>query len=246
MYRQFRLSEALKTIYSLVWDDFCSWYLEWIKPGMDQPMDAAVYHKTVDFFSELVQMLHPFMPFITEEIYHQLAERRDDLCVKQFSNLVEAEPALLRQGELLKQTISALRDTRVKNQIKPRDPITLHVLTSSEENYAGISAILNKQVNAEKLHFVTGPVPNTIAVVAGKDKFFIETTQELDTASQKEQLEKELAYHKGFLISVEKKLSNERFVQNARPEVVEVERKKKADAEEKIRAIEESLMELKV
>jgi valyl-tRNA synthetase len=245
MYRQFRLSEALKTIYSLVWDDFCSWYLEWIKPGMDQPIDAAVYQKTVDFFSELVQMLHPFMPFITEEIYHQLAERRDDLCVKQFSALHEVEPAILRQGELLKQTISALRDARVKNQIKPRDPITLHVLTSSEESYAGITAILNKQVNAEKLHFVTGPVSNTIAVVAGKDKFFIETTQELDTASQKEQLEKELAYHKGFLISVEKKLGNERFVQNARPEVVEVERKKKADAEEKIRAIEESLMELK-
>jgi valyl-tRNA synthetase len=82
MYKQFRLSEALKTIYSLIWDDFCSWYLEWVKPGFEQPIDAKVYNKTVDFFTELMQLLHPFMPFVTEEIYHQLKQREDDLCVK--------------------------------------------------------------------------------------------------------------------------------------------------------------------
>src|SRR6185312_6370718 len=100
---QFRLSEALKTIYSLIWDDFCSWYLEWIKPGFEQPIDANVYEKTVDFFEELMQLLHPFMPFVTEEIYHLLREREDDICVKQIQNsTVKIQNEILDSGSLLK------------------------------------------------------------------------------------------------------------------------------------------------
>jgi valyl-tRNA synthetase len=243
MYKGFRLSEALKTIYSLIWDDFCSWYLEWAKPGFEQPIDAAVYQKTVSFFEQLMQLLHPFMPFVTEEIYHQLKEQNDDLCVKQFAPLGSSNNTALQHGELLKQTITAIRDARVKNSIKPKEPVKLHIQGSAND-FAAIESILQKQVNADAISYVNDAVANTITTVIGGNKFYIETEQELDTAAQKESLQKELEYQRGFLQSVEKKLSNERFVQNAKQEVVDAERKKKADAEEKIKALEESLTNL--
>lgn len=243
-FKDFRLSESLKTIYSLIWDDFCSWYLEWVKPGFEQPIDKAVYEKTVGFFEELMQLLHPFMPFITEDIYHQLKERNDDLTVKQYKSLKSVDAAIIANAGLLKEVITAIRDARVKNQLKPKDTIKLHVLTDSNETYKSIESILLKQVNAESCSYTGASVANSITVVVQKDKFFIETTTVLDTSSQKEQLQKDLDYLKGFLVSVEKKLGNERFVQNAKPEVIEIERKKKADAEEKIKVIEESLATL--
>ncbi|HUM67187.1 MAG TPA: valine--tRNA ligase, partial [Chitinophagaceae bacterium] len=135
-------------------------------------------------------------------------------------------------------------DARNKAQLKMKDTIRLHIMTGDKDLYRDIQTILAKQVNAESVTFTKDPVSNCINVVIQKDKFFIETTTELDTTSQKEQLQKDLDYYKGFLQSVEKKLANERFVQNAKPEVVEIERKKKADAEARIRAIEESLTNL--
>jgi len=240
-FKDFRLSESLKTIYSLVWDDFCSWYLEWVKPGFEQPIDKAVYEKTVGFFEELMQLLHPFMPFITEEIYHQLRERKDDLVVKQYAATAAPSKKILANAVLLKEVITAIRDARIKNQLKPKDTIRLHLQTEDAATYKSIESILLKQVNAESIVYTTDTVTNSITVVVQKDKFFIETTTVLDTASQKEQLQKDLEYLKGFLVSVEKKLGNERFVQNAKPEVINSEKKKKADAEEKIKIIEESL-----
>ena len=244
LYQSFKLSEALKTVYSLIWDDFCSWYLEWVKPGFEQPIEAGVYTKTVTFFEELMQLLHPFTPFVTEEIHYQLKEQSVDLCVKQFEPARAVDKAVLKQGELLKQTISSIRDARNKNNIKPKQTIKLHIQSSEQNHYAAIDRILMKQINAESIRYVSEPISKGITVVIGKDKFYIETDNELDTTSQKEQLLKDLEYLKGFLSSVEKKLTNERFVQNAKPEVVEIERRKKADAEEKIKAIEESLSEL--
>jgi len=244
MYKQFRLSEALKTIYSLVWDDFCSWYLEWVKPGFEQAIEQLVYDRTVHFFTELMQLLHPFMPFVTEEIYHQLKERSDDICTKQYASSTDTKLSVLLQAELLKQTISAIREARIKNNIKPKDVMTLHILSTDEKIFKNIETILSKQVNAASIEFVTDSVPNTVTVVIGSTKFFIETENVLDTSSQKEQLLKDLEYQKGFLVSVEKKLSNERFVQNAKPEVVELEKRKKEDAEQKIKALEESLASL--
>ncbi len=244
LYKDFKLSEALKTIYSLIWDDFCSWYLEWVKPGMEQPIDAAVYHKTVEFFSELMQLLHPFMPFVTEEIYHLLNEQQDDLCVKQFRAIPVINTTVLQQGQLLKDVITGLRDVRNKNQIKPKEPIALSIDAGSKELYTAIEAILAKQVNIKSFAFVNAPVPNTISAVIDKDKFYIETEQPVNTGLQRDELLKELEYLKGFLVSVDKKLGNERFVQNAKPEVVDLEKRKKADAEDKIRIIQESLATL--
>ncbi|MGZ8510334.1 MAG: valine--tRNA ligase [Chitinophagaceae bacterium] len=240
-FKDFRLSESLKTIYSLIWDDFCSWYLEWVKPGFEQSIDTGVYLKTVQFFEQLVQLLHPFMPFITEEIYHQLKEQKDDITIKQYPAVTGSNDAILKKAVLLKEVITAIRDAKNKSQLKPKETIKLHIMAVDKAVYQPIESILSKQVNAESISYTDAAVSNCINVVIQKDKFFIETTTVLDTASQKEQLQKDLEYHKGFLISVEKKLGNERFVQNAKPEVVEIERKKKSDAEAKIRAIEESL-----
>ncbi len=239
--KQFRLSEALKTIYSLIWDDFCSWYLEWIKPGFEQPVDAGVYNKTINYFEELMQLLHPYMPFVTEEIYHLLKTQNDDLCVKQFASVKTVDEEVLVQGELLKQVISAIRDSRNKNQLKPKETIKLYIETASKESYSSIESILSKQVNADELSFTNEAIANAIIVAVEKDKFYIKTDKELDTATLKDDLLKDLLHQKEFLASVKTKLSNERFVQNAKPEILAMEQKKKADAEARIRTIEESL-----
>lgn len=246
LFKEFRLSEALKTIYSLIWDDFCSWYLEWVKPGFEQPIDAAVYNKTVTFFEELMQLLHPFMPFISEEIYHALKERAagDDITIKQLSPAAKANKEVLQLALHLKEVITGLRDIRVKNQLKPKEAIKLSIETEQQQSFRSIETILAKQLNAESISYVSATVAGTISAVIQKDKFYIATEQVIDTSSQKEQMLKDLEYLKGFLLSVEKKLSNERFVQNAKPEVVDIEKKKKADAEAKIKAIEESLASL--
>ena len=241
MMDQFRLSEALKTIYSLIWDDFCSWYLEWVKPGFEQPIDANVYNKTVEFFEELMELLHPFMPFVTEEIYHLLREQSTDLCVKQQAIAENYQQDMLDQGALLKQVITALREARNKNQVKPKDIIQLYVQTADANNYATIETILIKQINASTISYVNEPVANTVVVAVEKDKFYIQTGKVLDSTTLKTDLLKDLAHQKGFLLSVEKKLSNEKFVANARPEVLAIEQKKKADAEARIKTIEESL-----
>ena len=243
--QQFRLSEALKIIYSLVWDDFCSWYLEWIKPGFEQPMDAAVYQRTVAYFEELMQLLHPFVPFITEEIYHLLGEQTDDLCVKQNQPIKATNASITAAGDLLKNVISALRDARNKNQLKPKETIKLHIQTENVSSYQAIEKILAKQVNAEQTSFTSDAIANSIVVAIEKDKFFIETEKVLDATTLKAELLKDLEYQTKFLQSVTIKLSNERFVQNAKPEVVELERKKQSDAADRIKTIEESLANLK-
>ncbi len=238
---QFRLSEALKTIYSLIWDDFCSWYLEWVKPGFEQPVAEEVYQHTVSFFEEMMKLLHPFTPFITEEIYHLLKTQTVDLCITQASSFQEPNGKILAQGSLLKNVISSLRDARNKNQLKPKESIELYIQTVSAETYQGIENILCKQINASSIHFTNELVANSIVVAVEKDKFYIHSEKQLDSATLKDDLLKDLQHQQGFLLSVQKKLSNERFVSNARPEVIELERKKQADAEDRIRTIQESL-----
>lgn len=240
----FKLSEALKTIYSLIWDDYCSWYLEWIKPGFEQPISKEVYDKTVGYLNEMMHMLHPFMPFITEEIYHLASAQSDDLCNKIAPTFASPNNSIVAGGELLKQVISALRDARNKNQLKPKDTITLHIQTASTDAYKAIEFILCKQVNATSIEYTSSSIDHTIVVAVEKDKFFIGTSIELDATALKATLLADLAYQKGFLESVTKKLSNERFVQNAKPEVVALEQQKQADAIARIATIEESLQSL--
>lgn len=241
---QFKLSEALKTIYSLIWDDFCSWYLEWAKPGFEQPVSPLVYDKTISFFERLMELLHPFMPFITEEIFHLLKPQTEDLTVKLQHKAAKADETILASGALLKEVITRLRDARNKNQLKPKDPVSLHIMAEDNKGYQSIEQILMKQVNANKVTYTSDAIPNTIVINIEKDKFFIEAAQQLDTDAIKERLLKDLAYEQNFLASVMKKLSNEKFVQNAKPEIIALERKKQADAEARIKTIEESLKSL--
>jgi valyl-tRNA synthetase len=239
--KDFRLSEALKNIYSLIWDDFCSWYLEWVKPGFEQPMSAMVYNKTIDIYESLLQLLHPFMPFVSEEIYQLLRQQSDDLMNKQLTAFGKPNADLLVQGTKLQELITAVRDARVKNNLKPKDVIKLSVDTQDQAFYNSTKNILGRQINADEIAFTKDAIQGSISLVAGIDKIYISSNVAIDTTAQKEQLQKDLDYQKGFLMSVEKKLSNEKFVANAKPEILASERKKQSDALAKIKTIEESL-----
>jgi len=241
-FKEFRLSEALKTIYSLIWDDFCSWYLEWVKPDYGQSIETAILSNTIVYFDELLQLLHPFMPFVTEEIYHLLKDRDDDLCIRQFTEPGEVDAVVESRGRLLIEAISSIREARTKNQVKAKDKIGLHIQTVDVEVYAPILPLLAKQVNAEPILFVKDILANTIAVLVQKDPFYIEINKPFDAKAQKEEILKELAHLKGFLDLVDRKLVNERFVQNAKPEILALEQKKKRDTQLKIQVLEESLL----
>jgi valyl-tRNA synthetase len=245
---QFKLSEALKTLYTLVWDDFCSWYLEWIKPGFEKPMDEAHLNKAIGFFEILLERLHPFMPFVTEEMYHLLRDEQPvDLCVRQMDasfTARDADDAILKEAVLLKSAISTIRDARVKAQIKNKDAVSLFVAAKEKSVWLPIQELLCKQVNAKAFSFTDDAVADAIQLVIGGDKFYVKADQVLDTSIQRKELETELAYFQGFLESVEKKLSNEKFVNNAKQEVVDMERKKQADALDKIKMLKEGLANL--
>jgi len=242
--KDFRLSEGLKTLYSLIWNDFCSWYLEWVKPGMEQPISAHVYERTISIYEQLLQLLHPYLPFVTEEIYHILRDRKegDDLIEKQLQVYDTPDAELLKQGGLLQELISAIRDTRNKNQLKPKDTIKLWIDTKYHSFYEAMKDILRRQVNAEQIGYTNEAKQGSISIVVGTDKLYIEAAAAtIDVQAQKDQMIKERDYLKGFLVSIDKKLGNERFVQNAKQEVIDGERKKQSDALDKIRVIEESL-----
>ena len=255
LYADFKLSEALKQLYSLIWDDFCGSYLEFVKPAYGEPISKGVYEKTLGFFSELLQQLHPFMPFITEEIFHHLKERDEDICVTQISKDFSLRYTATNYVPIL---ISKILEFRAKNKLPIKSKIKIYIVADkysqikhldSSNNLdfrnSSIIQIIKKQVNASELIFDIPEIPEgTSVLVYGEDKFYIESKEEIDTVALKEDLLKDLEYQKGFLQTVLKKLSNERFVQNAKPEVVEIERKKQADAEARIKTIEESLANL--
>ncbi len=240
-FTNFRLSEALKSIYSLIWNDFCSWYLEWVKPGFEQPISKVVYDATIRNFEALLQLLHPFMPFVTEEMYHLLKDQEGDLLNVQLPKENLVEKSISANGILLQQLISGVRDVRNKNQIKPKETISICVDTQNKEFYAAIGSILQGQVNAAALTIVDAPVAGAIATVIGTEKLYLQSNAVVDVDAQKTKMQEELKYLQGFIVSVDKKLSNEKFVANAKTEIIDNERKKKADAEAKIKTLEESL-----
>jgi len=253
LFKEFRLNEALKTLYSLIWDDFCSWYLEWIKPGFGLSMNKTIYEKTIKFFDDLLQLLHPFMPFITEEIYHLLDNRTDDLCVKQFG--AEKNPEsndTIEVAEIFKELIPKIRESRSKTG-KKKDEMTTVYSEAPNRFTADKCDPMLKVANA-KMSSVTiddkekkGVTDlNLEMVLVGTDKFYLDlgNLETAFTGAIKSQLTSELARLNEFLDSVNKKLGNERFIQNAKAEVIETEKKKKEDAEAKIKAIEESLIRM--
>ena len=247
-YKQYRLSEALMGIYKLVWDDFCSWYLEMIKPGYQQPIDQDTYRITIDFFETILKLLHPFMPFITEELWHEelFGERGElDCCiVAPYPVAGEINLALLKDVEIIKHVVSEIRNIRNTKQISPKEALPLDIKVNSSVNYEEYLNIIFKLANISESKFVNDQVAGATAFMAGKDEFFISLAGNIDVDAEKDRLGKEIEYLQGFLKSVEAKLSNERFVQNAKIEVVQNERRKKEDALSKIRILEESLKSL--
>lgn len=242
--KDFRISESLKSIYSLIWDDFCSWYLEWAKPEYGAQMPRVLWEETVALFEELLTLLHPFLPFITEEIYQSLRQRAagEFLMNRQLGVAFVEDASLLGAGAKLQSVITALRDARSKAGLKPKEAVRISVLGGDAAFYSATDALLRRQSVAESVSIIDTAPEGAIALVVGADRIFVQSDAvALDAGAQQEGLQKELGYLRGFLASVEKKLSNERFVQNAKPEVVNAERKKLEDTLAKIGALEQSL-----
>lgn len=243
LFESFQLSEALKSLYSLIWDDFCSWYLEWVKPAPGNAISKHTYDQSIAAFERLLQLLHPFLPFVTEEIYHLIASREsgDDLMILPLSPATSPNESLLADGTKLQQIITAIRDARAKAGLKPKDPIEIWVNASEAKLYQERQDTILRQTNAQALHGTKDALEGAISLVLHNDKIYLKGQQEVDTAVQKEALRKELEYLNGFLKSVEQKLNNEKFVNNAKPEVVNLERKKQSDTLSRIQTIAESL-----
>jgi len=245
-FKEFRISEALMTNYSLFWDDFSSWYLEFIKPAYQQPISRSTLEQTISFFEELMQLLHPFMPFITEEIWHNLRDREhgDDIIISTYKPKIAKDKPKLEQVEALKQMVTAIRDVRAKDQLKNQDEIEVFVKTSTPEFIEEYGGLLKKLCNISHLEVTKEDVEASQTVTQKNVQLFINTGKTLDVEAERAKIEEEIGYNKGFLTSVQKKLSNERFVNNAPEAVVEKERQKQADAENKIKALEEQLSKL--
>jgi valyl-tRNA synthetase len=255
-FQQFRLSEALIKQYSFIWDDFCSWYLEMIKPEFGQPIDRLTLDVSADIFKRLMIMLHPFMPFVTEEIFAQLkAIERDklaknpnmiDCCVETYpQGLLAVDKLFLRKVETAKEAITKIREIRNSKGIKMRDLLTVKVAATEGGaallHEAGVTEMIQKLANLEHIELHTEEVKNSVSFIANTEKFYVVLNSAINAAEEREKIQKELDYQRGFLISIDKKLSNERFVSNAKPEVVAAERKKQADAKARIAILTESL-----
>ncbi|MBS1524828.1 MAG: valine--tRNA ligase [Bacteroidetes bacterium] len=243
---QYRLSEALIATYKLVWDDFCSWYLEMIKPGFEQPIDRQTYDKTVQFFSNILTILHPFMPFITEELWHDeeiFGNRKETDCciVARMPEIGQIDTRLLREMEIITALVTKIREVRQSKQISLKEALPLCARVSSGVNYDRFISIIFRLANISEFAFVDEKAAGAISFLVSTDEFYIQLNQNIDPVAEQERLNNEKAYLEGFLRSVDAKLGNERFVQNAKPEIVENERKKKADAEAKLKIIEEHL-----
>lgn len=245
-FSKFRISDALGSIYKLIWDDFCAQYLEMIKPGFEQPIDLSTYDSTLDFFDRLMRLLHPFMPFISEEIWQNIIERgeKESICVAHFPLAGEFDQALLNDFDILFELVSSIRNLRNAKGISPKTALPLAIRTESNERYNALTPLIEKLANVEGISYVSGEAEGTSFRVKS-DEFFVNLADELDVEAERENLLRELEYTKGFLESVMKKLSNERFVANAKGDIVEKERAKQADAEAKIATLTEALVRLK-
>lgn len=244
-FTKFRISDSLNSVYKLIWDDFCAQYLEMIKPGFEQPIDAVTFEATLEFFDKLMRLAHPFMPFITEEIWQNIRERQDkeSICVADFPTVGSVDTNILGEFEILFELISAVRNLRNTKNISPKIELPLAIKSDQHELYKGLEALVRKLANVAEINFVTEQAPG-MSFLVRSDEFFINLEGEIDVEAERENLTKELAYTEGFLNSVAKKLSNERFVQNANADVVEKERQKMADAEAKIVTLKEALVRL--
>ena len=243
LFSKFRLSEALMEVYKLFWDEFSSWYLEMVKPAYGQPIDSATYKITLGYFDSLLRLLHPFMPFITEELWQHLEERKEgeSIMTALIPSETEIKNDILSSMELAKEVIVGVRGVRAAKNIPNKDVLTLNILGEfKNDEYS----IIEKLANLDKINFVTDKDATAASFMVGTTEFNVPLTNNIDVEAELAKLQKDLEYQRGFLASVQKKLGNERFVNNAPATVVEGEKKKMADAESKIKSLEESIAAL--
>ncbi|SNU03046.1 valyl-tRNA synthetase [Prevotellaceae bacterium MN60] len=251
LFSKYRISEALMAVYKLFWDEFSSWYLEMVKPayinGEAQPIDRATYEATLRFFDILLKMLHPFMPFITEELWQALYERNAGESIMRESLVLDKITAedekLLGDIELVKQIVSGIRMVRNQKNIAPKEALELQAV--AQNRYEAYNAVITKMANVSAINVVTEKDATASAFMIGTDEFAIPLGNMIDIDAEIEKMEAQLKHLEGFLQGVMKKLSNERFVANAPEAVVAMERKKQSDSEEKIAALRESIAALK-
>lgn len=245
-YGKYRLSDALMGIYKLIWDDFCSWLLEMIKPEYQQPIDAKTFKSVIDIFESNLKLLHPFMPFLTEEIWHFIAERspEDALIVAEYPKIESFDAQLIADFELVKEVVSGIRTIRKDKNISFKDSIELSVINNEKlsERY---NSVIEKMGNISKMESVEAAVDGALSFRVHSNEYFIPISGSINVEEEIKKLNDELKYTEGFLKSVQNKLSNERFVNNAPAQVLQNERNKEADALAKIETIKSSLANLK-
>ncbi len=248
--QNFRLSEGLMNLRNFIWNEFCSWYLEMVKPVYGEPIDRKTLDATINLYEQMMTALHPFMPFTTEEIWHQLKERQEgeDCIVSTWKTGGEFDAALLKEVEFAQSIVSNIRDIRKKNQLKDREPLTAFIQTSSEAasilKNDNIYPLLMRLGYLESIEVTENEPESTVSFVTGAEKFYIKIEKEIDVEAERERLTTELERAKKFLIGVTKKLGNERFVNNAPEAVVAKEKQKLADGEARVKSLEESLAKL--
>ena len=247
LFSKYRLSEALMAVYKLFWDEFSSWYLEMIKPAYGQPIDQKTYDETLRFFDNLLKLLHPFMPFITEELWQHIYDRKEGesimLSVLKLDAPTEADEKLIADIELVKNIVAGVRTVRNQKNIAPKEALKLEVVELNP--VAAYEPVIKKMANLESIETVAQKGEGTASFLVGTTEFAVPLGNLIDVEAEIAKQEAELKHLEGFLIGVQKKLSNEKFVANAPAAVVEMERKKQADAESKIAALKESLAKLK-
>lgn len=243
LFSKYRLSEALMMVYKLFWDEFSSWYLELVKPAYRQPIDRATYQATLAFFDSLLRLLHPFMPFITEELWQALNERKpgESITIAQQPKANRVDEKLIADFEITKQIIAGIRTIRLQKNIPNKDELTLQVIGNHDSRF---DTAVAKMANLSSIENLSEKPAVTIGFLVGTTEFIVPMSDKMDVEAELKKMKAEREYYAGFLQSVMKKLGNERFVQNAKPEIVENERKKQADAESKIALLEESIKAL--
>jgi len=229
--------------YKLFWDEFSGWYLEIIKPEYKKPVDRLTYNATISVFDNLLRIIHPFMPFITEEIWQLIGERKDgeSLMVSPMPKVRKYDKELVSRFENAKETVTAIRAVRKEKQILNRDAVGLSIRTDRNNYDSGFLPVIIKMCNLSDVSFISEKSDNVASFMVKTTEFHIPLGGRIDVENERTKINAELDYCRGFLESVMKKLNNERFIQNAPAAVLDLERKKKADTESKIKSLEEAL-----
>ncbi|MDX9811526.1 MAG: valine--tRNA ligase [Bacteroidales bacterium] len=245
-FRKFRISEALMVTYKLFWDEFSGWYLEIIKPDYQHPIDSTTYEATIEIFDKLLRLIHPFMPFITEEIWQIIREReaRESIMVSRMPEMKRYDRELVDKFETVKEIVSGVRSIRKERQIPQKEKAELLVRNERDGFHEGFIPVIKKLCNLSDVRFVDFKQDGAASFMVGTTEFYVPLAGMTDTEGEKKKIEADLVYLRGFLDSVMKKLGNEKFVMNAPAHVLDLERKKKNDTEIKIRSLEEALKAL--